>query len=160
MAYRGNKTGKFSEISHLVNGPGDDDKLTVRDIENQNKSIQNAYKNFTGKNATFSPSEVNFSGNKRQYKDDEGRSMIETTLKGSDEVDVQPFSSLTNEERNQYGTSRQELVDDAFWKSDEGKDYLSKTKDQGRYFNTRSGDIEYTQNVQKPTEASQFWEEE
>ena len=54
-------------------------QLSVRDIENQNRSIQNAYKNFTGQNATFSPSEVNFAGNKRQYRDDEGKSMIETT---------------------------------------------------------------------------------
>ena len=68
-----------------------------------------------------------------------------------------PFSNLSNKERDQYSTSRQKLVDDAFWESEPGKEYLSQTKDQGRYFNTRSGEIEYTQNVQKPTEASEFF---
>ncbi len=142
-----------------LNGPGDGDKLTVRDIENQDKSIKNAYRNFTGQNATFSPSEVNF-GNNRQYRDADGKSMIESDYDDGRGKVVRPFSELSSKERDQFSKSRQKLVDDAFWDSDAGKEYLSQTEGTGRYFNTRSGEIELAQHFEKPTEASQFWEGE
>ena len=83
--------------------------------------------------------------------------MIETTIEGNDEVDIQPFASLSAKERDQYSTSRSKLVDDAFWQSDAGKEYLSQTKGTGRRFNTRSGEIELTSDFEKPTEASEFF---
>ena len=128
----------------------DDPEYTKKAHLDSDNAIKAAYDKFTHQStATFEPDEVTFGGNQRRFKDDDGKSLVESTYEDGSKA-VRPFSDLSADERFQYSKSRQQLVDDAFWQSDEGQKYYSDTKGTGRYFNPRTRNIEYSNKHQTP----------
>tara|TARA_R110002020_G_scaffold13871_1_gene49564 strand:- start:201 stop:665 length:465 start_codon:yes stop_codon:yes gene_type:complete len=153
MAYRGNKTGKFSEISHLVNGPGDEEDSTENTSTEQEKkdAVLAAFKKHR-MDKSNDPTSLQV-GSMLVNKNKEGvwqstEPYVNPITKEVSEI-TRNYDQFTDEEKKLMAMSRADYDEQQFYEGDEFKKFANETAGSGVKFDASTGQFNYDQRIQK-----------